>query len=54
MQLWPTDKNYAKSIRACEESLRKLGLDYVDLYLLHAPTEKELRQEQWRALEDLR
>jgi len=36
-KLWIADYGYDKALRACEVSLRKLGLDYVDLYLLHWP-----------------
>ncbi|GMF57740.1 unnamed protein product [Phytophthora fragariaefolia] len=34
-------------------SNRKLGLEYIDLYLLHAPFDSATRAEAWRALEDL-
>lgn len=36
-KLWITDYGYERALRACETSLRKLGFDYVDLYLLHWP-----------------
>ena len=36
-KLWISDYGYERALRACEVSLRKLGLDYVDLYLLHWP-----------------
>jgi len=36
-KLWISDYGYEQALRACELSLRKLGLDYVDLYLLHWP-----------------
>ncbi|KAL4094826.1 hypothetical protein PRIC1_010479 [Phytophthora ramorum] len=35
------------------ESNRKLGLEYIDLYLLHAPCDSATRAEAWRALEDM-
>jgi diketogulonate reductase-like aldo/keto reductase len=50
-KLWPQGRNRAAAIAACEESLRRLGLDYVDLYLIHSPMERRLRGEQWLALE---
>jgi diketogulonate reductase-like aldo/keto reductase len=36
-KLWIGDYGYERALRACEVSLRKLDLDYVDLYLLHWP-----------------
>ena len=36
-KLWISDYGYESTLRAFDASLRKLGLDYVDLYLLHWP-----------------
>ena len=36
-KLWFSDYGYERALHACGVSLRKLGLDYVDLYLLHWP-----------------
>jgi diketogulonate reductase-like aldo/keto reductase len=36
-KLWLSDYGYESALRAFEASLRRLGLDYVDLYLLHWP-----------------
>ena len=36
-KVWPTELGYDKTIEACEESLKKLRLDYLDLYLVHWP-----------------
>ncbi|KAE8951751.1 hypothetical protein PR001_g33593, partial [Phytophthora rubi] len=34
-------------------SNRKLGLEYIDLYLLHAPFDAATRADAWKALEDM-
>lgn len=52
-KLWNSDHGYHKAISACEGSLKKLGLSYIDLYLIHWPVEG-LRNETWEALEKLR
>ena len=46
------DHGYDSTIRACEESLRRLGLKYLDLYLIHWPV-SGVRNESWRAMEKL-
>jgi len=40
-KLWISDYGYESAQRACETSLRKLGLDVIDLYLLHQPMPSE-------------
>lgn len=50
-KLWISDMNYDGAKRAFAESLEKLGLDYVDLYLLHQPFGDTFGA--WRALEEL-
>jgi aryl-alcohol dehydrogenase-like predicted oxidoreductase len=40
-------------IQACDESLRRLGVDYIDLYQFHAPDAEAPIEESLRALEDL-
>ncbi len=37
-KVWPSHFSYDKVIKSCERSLKKLGLDYVDLYQLHFPS----------------
>lgn len=51
-KVWNSDQGYESTLRAFEESRRKLGLDYVDLYLIHWPVKGKYR-ETWRALEKL-
>ncbi|MFC3999980.1 aldo/keto reductase [Nocardiopsis sediminis] len=51
-KLWNTDQGYDSALRAFDASLAKLGLDHVDLYLIHWPTPaRDLYVETWRALE---
>lgn len=51
-KLWNNDHGYEPALQAFDESMRKLGLDYVDLYLIHWPV-SGLRAETWRALEKI-
>lgn len=52
-QLGTPDKNYKQTIETLKIQLRQLQLDYVDLYLIHAPL-SELRLEQWNAFIELK
>jgi diketogulonate reductase-like aldo/keto reductase len=51
-KLWNTDHGYDAALRAFDHSLRQLGLDYVDLYLIHWPV-AGLRRETWKAFETI-
>ncbi|MET1180287.1 aldo/keto reductase [Peribacillus simplex] len=51
-KVWNADLGYESAIAAYEKSLKKLGLDYLDLYLIHWPVEGKYK-EAWRALETL-
>ncbi len=51
-KLWNDDQGYDSTLKAFDESLRKLDMDYVDLYLIHWPV-KSKRKESWKALEKL-
>jgi diketogulonate reductase-like aldo/keto reductase len=48
-KLWNADQGYEPTLAACEKSLERMNLDYVDLYLIHWPVEG-LRLESWRAM----
>lgn len=51
-KLWNSDQGYDSAIRACNRSLERLGMEYVDLYLIHWPVQGK-RKDSWRALETL-
>ncbi|MEK4875544.1 aldo/keto reductase [Bacillus sp. FSL W8-0102] len=51
-KVWNADLGYESTKKAFETSLNKLGLEYLDLYLIHWPVEGKYK-EAWRALEDL-
>ncbi|WP_309520723.1 MULTISPECIES: aldo/keto reductase [Peribacillus] len=51
-KVWNADLGYESAIAAYEKSLQKLGLEYLDLYLIHWPVEGKYK-EAWRALETL-
>jgi 2,5-diketo-D-gluconate reductase A len=60
-KLWPGNpawgqaaKTTESTITSLDDSLARLGLDYVDLYLIHAPFEREQRLAQWRGLVELK
>ena len=48
-KVWNSDQGFDRTLRAYEESLNKLGLEYVDLYLVHWPVKDKYR-ETWKAL----
>lgn len=53
-KLWNTDQGYDSTLTAFDASLSKLGLDYVDLYLIHWPTPaRDKYLDTWRAFEKL-
>ena len=59
-KMWPGNpawgdevKTHGDTLRALDQSLERLGLDYVDLFLIHAPSGGSRRLEQWEALVQL-
>ncbi|MCY9514025.1 aldo/keto reductase [Paenibacillus apiarius] len=51
-KVWNADLGYESTLAAYEASLEKLGLEYLDLYLIHWPVHGKYK-EGWRALETL-
>ncbi|KAJ8011180.1 hypothetical protein DPEC_G00055490 [Dallia pectoralis] len=59
-KLWPADYGFNSAKQACRRSCSLLGVEYLDLYLIHWPdanvpgrSNREVRAETWRALEEL-
>eukprot|EP00029_Vermamoeba_vermiformis_P011336 TRINITY_DN6206_c0_g1_i1.p1 TRINITY_DN6206_c0_g1~~TRINITY_DN6206_c0_g1_i1.p1 ORF type:complete len:304 (+),score=37.67 TRINITY_DN6206_c0_g1_i1:56-967(+) len=62
-KLWVDQHGYDEALKACNNSLKRLGMDYLDLYLIHWPgvdgvdrnskDNGKIRAETWRALEKL-
>ncbi|TDF98863.1 aldo/keto reductase [Paenibacillus piri] len=51
-KVWNSDQGYDSTLKALEVSRKKLGLDIIDLYLIHWPVKGKYK-ETWRALEKL-
>ncbi|MBR6558627.1 MAG: aldo/keto reductase [Clostridia bacterium] len=57
---WISERGYEKTIKAVEDSLTRLGLDYLDLYLIHWPMVQkinenweEINADTWRGFEKM-
>ncbi|WP_434305649.1 aldo/keto reductase [Clostridium botulinum] len=50
-KVWNSDQGYEKTLKSFENSIKELGTDYLDLYLVHWP--QSLTKETWKALEKL-
>jgi 2,5-diketo-D-gluconate reductase A len=51
-KVWNSDQGYDRTLEAFDQSTKLLGLDVVDLYLIHWPSpERDLYADTWRALE---
>ncbi len=54
-KLWNNDQGYEQTLKAFEASLKRLGTDYVDLYLIHWPSaHRGLFVDTWKALVKLK
>lgn len=51
-KVWNDDQGYESTLKAYEDSLNRLQLDYLDLYLVHWPVAGKFK-ETWRAMEYL-
>ncbi|MGM9907511.1 aldo/keto reductase [Limosilactobacillus sp.] len=59
-KLWNTERGYESTKQALDETLKKMKLDYLDLYLIHWPANQkqfgdrasEINAETWRAMEE--
>lgn len=59
-KLWNTDRGYDRTLKTFDASLSRLGLDYLDLYLIHTPAVQrwhadwvEINLSTWKAFERL-
>ena len=48
-KVWDSDQGYTSTLTACERSLRRLGLAYVDLYLIHWAVQAKSK-DTWKAM----
>jgi diketogulonate reductase-like aldo/keto reductase len=54
-KLWNAEQGFDSTLKAFDASLKKLGSDYVDMYLIHWPTpERDLYIDTWKAFMRLR
>lgn len=54
-KLWNSDQGHDQTLRAFDASMRRLGLDYLDLYLIHWPMPgHDTYMDTWRAFEKLK
>lgn len=59
-KVWNTDRGYDRTLNAFDASMKRLGLDYLDLYLIHTPAVarwhddwREINYSTWHAFEQL-
>lgn len=51
-KVWNTDQGYDSTLKAFDETMTKLGFDYLDLYLVHWPVKGKYK-DTWKALEQI-
>lgn len=51
-KVWNSDQGYETTLKSFDESRRRLGLDYLDLYLVHWPVKGKYK-DTWNALETI-
>jgi methylglyoxal/glyoxal reductase len=49
-KVWNSDQGYETTLKSFDDSLKRLGLDYLDLFLVHWPVKGKYK-DTWRALE---
>ena len=59
-KVWNSHRGYDKTMKAFEESMKKLGLEYLDLYMIHWPAVarwhsdwRKINRSTWKAFEQL-
>jgi diketogulonate reductase-like aldo/keto reductase len=59
-KVWNTERGYDKTLRAFDKSMSDLGLEYLDLYLIHWPANpfqfddwKQINAGSWKAMEEM-
>ena len=52
-KLWNFDQGYDKAIDAFDTSLARLGIEYIDLYLIHWPQSTQQTKDSWRAMQEI-
>ncbi|MBD1381967.1 aldo/keto reductase [Bacillus sp. IB182487] len=51
-KVWNNEQGYEETLEAFDRSMKKLGLEYLDLYLIHWPVPNKYK-DTWRAMEKL-
>jgi diketogulonate reductase-like aldo/keto reductase len=51
-KVWKSDQGYDGTLAALDKSIKKLGIDYLDLYLIHWPVQGKTI-ETWKAMENI-